>query len=195
MTLTNVRKLFNSLASFIPSFCMIGFCFCDENRQILGVIIVLLLLLSSGKLFEYFFDDFFYYRNYTGFGYGSGYLVNFSDIVPAYAGLIFGITTSISSLSAVIGNIIAGTLIKHPTLDNWRKLFILFCISYLIGGIIYILLGSGVPEKWATFKSQEKVQNGVHSQEETVPMQKQQQIDELKANGDTKTDQTMNVKA
>jgi len=55
-------------------------------------------------------------------------------------------------------------------------------------------LGSAVPEKWATFKSQEKEQNGVYSQEETVPMQKQQQIDEFKANGDSKTDQTMNVK-
>jgi len=54
MTLTNVRKLFNSLASFIPSLCMIGFCFCDENRQILGVIIVILLLLSSGKIIRIF---------------------------------------------------------------------------------------------------------------------------------------------
>jgi len=51
MTLTNARKLFNSLTSFIPCLCMISLCFCDEKRQILGVITVLILLLSSGKLF------------------------------------------------------------------------------------------------------------------------------------------------
>jgi hypothetical protein len=51
ITLTNVRKLFNSLTSFIPCLCMIALCFCDENHQILGIISILFLLLSSGKVF------------------------------------------------------------------------------------------------------------------------------------------------
>jgi hypothetical protein len=50
MSLTNVRKLFNSLTSFIPAGCMIVLCFCDESRQILGVITVLIFLIGSGKL-------------------------------------------------------------------------------------------------------------------------------------------------
>jgi len=174
MTLTTVRKLFNSLASFIPALCMIAFCFSDENRQILGVISVILFLLSSG------------------FAYGSGYVVNFSDIVPAYAGLIFGIATSASSLSAVIGNIVAGILIKKPTLYDWRKLFIIFFVVYLIGGIIYLIFGSALPEKWATFKSQEQEQKGAHSQEETTPMQEMQQIDGAKQ---IENDQTTNANA
>jgi len=121
--------------------------------------------------------------------------VNFSDIVPAYAGLVFGIVTSISSLGAVIANIIAGIIIKRPTLHDWRKLFILFLICYFIGGIIFLLWGSAVPEKWATFKSQEKEQNDVHSEEETVPMGEQEQTDEAKASEDTETNQAINVKA
>jgi len=95
--------------------------------------------------------------------------------------LIFGIATTVSSLNAVIANIIAGIVIKDPTLHNWRKLFILFGIVYLIGGIIYLLLGSAVPEKWATFKSHEQDQNDVQSQEEMLPIQKPQQTDESKA--------------
>jgi len=95
----------------------------------------------------------------------------------------------------VIGNIIAGIVIKHPILHDWRKLFILCSILYLIGGIIFILLGSAVPEKWATLKSKEQIENGAHSQEETVPMQEQQQKDESKAIEITGTDQTINVKA
>jgi len=50
MSLTNVRKLFTALTSFIPAGCMIVLCFCDHKRQILGVIAVLLFLIASGKL-------------------------------------------------------------------------------------------------------------------------------------------------
>jgi hypothetical protein len=49
MTMTNVRKLFNSIASFTAAACMIVFCFCDHTRQILGIITVLVLLTSAGK--------------------------------------------------------------------------------------------------------------------------------------------------
>jgi MFS family permease len=115
--------------------------------------------------------------------------VNFSDVVPAYAGLFFGIATSISSLSAVIGNIIAGILIKHPTLHDWRKLFLLFFVVYLIGGIVYLVLGSAVPEKWATLKSLEK---DAHSPEETMPMKELQGLDQSK---DIENEQTRNVQA
>ena len=50
MSLTNVRKLFNTLASFIPSGCMIVLCFCDESQQILGIVTILVFLASSGEL-------------------------------------------------------------------------------------------------------------------------------------------------
>jgi len=50
MTLTNARKLFNSLTSFIPALCMVSFYFCDQSKQILGVITILIFLASSGKI-------------------------------------------------------------------------------------------------------------------------------------------------
>ncbi len=56
ITLTNARKVSNSLTSFIPVLCMISFCFCDESRQIVGVITVLIFLASSGKNCIYFID-------------------------------------------------------------------------------------------------------------------------------------------
>ena len=76
-------------------------------------------------------------------------------------------------MNALIGNIIAGMIIKHPTLSHWRKLFIAFFVIYFIGGVIFILLGSAVPEKWATFKAQD--QREEHAEEEIVPMQEQKQ--------------------
>ena len=86
---------------------------------------------------------------------------------------MFGIATAISSLFAVIGNIIAGIIIKRPTLYDWRKLFIVFFVVYLFGGIIYVLLGSAEPEPWATFKAQEQNRVRAEEDEETVPMREQ----------------------
>ena len=52
ISLTNVRKLFNSLTAFIPAGCMIVLCFCDHTRQIPGVLSVLIFLIASGRLLK-----------------------------------------------------------------------------------------------------------------------------------------------
>ncbi|UJR21297.1 hypothetical protein I4U23_024388 [Adineta vaga] len=156
MTLVVARKLFNSLASFLPCLCMVLLYFCDEKRPLLGVISVILFLFGSGM------------------AYGSGYIVNYSDIVPAYSGLIFGIATTISSFGGLIANLIAGIVIKQPILEEWRKLYIMFFFAYAIGGISFLLLGSATPEKWATFSSEQSKQ----TIEETIPMQEKLDRDE-----------------
>ncbi|CAF4741874.1 unnamed protein product, partial [Rotaria magnacalcarata] len=59
---------------------------CDERRYGLGIFTILIFLASSGL------------------GYGSGYVVNFADIVPAYSGVIFGIANTLASIAGLIGN-------------------------------------------------------------------------------------------
>jgi MFS family permease len=86
--------------------------------------------------------------------YGSGYVVNFGDVAPAYSSIIVGIGSALGTVGALIGNLIASVVIKQPVLEDWRKLFILFSIMYTIGGIVYLIYGSAVPRKWATFKSE-----------------------------------------
>ncbi|CAF0755767.1 unnamed protein product [Adineta steineri] len=153
MSLTNIRKLFNSLTSFIPAICMVILCFCDHTRQIFGIITVIILLIASAL------------------AYGSGYIVNFGDVIPAYSSIIFGIITAIATFTALFANVIAGVVIQRPVLEDWRKIFILFSIVYFIGGLAYIVLGSAVPRKWATLKSQEEQKvNDTISEEETVLM-------------------------
>ncbi len=108
----------------------------------------------------------------VGLGYGSAYVVNFADIVPAYSGVIFGIGNSLASLAGLIGNIVAGYVVKEPILEQWRSLYIMFAIVYFIGGVVYVLFGSAVPRKWAKFqpvdnsaKQEEKLND-----EEAMPM-------------------------
>jgi len=152
ITLTTARRVFNSLTSFIPVICMVSFCFCDENHQLLGVITVLIFLAGSGL------------------GYGSGYIVNFADLVPAYSGIIFGVANSIAALAGLIGNIVAGILVKKPIIEQWRTLYILFGIVYFVGGVIYAIYGSAEPRKWAKFQTAPAVQEENVDPEEAVPM-------------------------
>ena len=105
--------------------------------------------------------------------YGSGYIVNFVDVMPAFSSIIFGITTAAGTLCALLGNVIAGLIIKQPVLSDWRRLFMIFAVIYFIGGVAFLVLGSGEPRKWATFEAQEKRQNegGKKKEEEAVLMQ------------------------
>ncbi|CAF0725659.1 unnamed protein product [Rotaria sp. Silwood1] len=135
VTLTTARKISNSLTSFIPVFCMVLLYFSDNSSHRVGVFAVLLFLAASGL------------------GYGSGYVVNFADIVPAYSGVIFGLANTFASLAGVIGNLVAGIIVKKPVLEQWRKLYIIFGIVYFFGGLVYVLYGSAVPRKWAKFQT------------------------------------------
>ncbi len=85
--------------------------------------------------------------------HGAGYVVNFADLAPAYSSIIFAATTTVATIGAVGSNFIAGLIIKRPILEDWRKLFILFAFVYTIGGIVFVIFGSGVPRKWAVFNA------------------------------------------
>jgi len=158
VTLTTARKIFNSLTSFVPVLCMISLYFCDQSRQLLSIITVLVFLAASGL------------------GYGSGYLVNFADLVPAYSGVIFGLANTFASLAGLIGNIVAGIIVNKPVLEQWRKLFVMFGIVYFIGGLVFLLFGSAIPRKWAKFQTVNNKQEKKLNDEEIVPMNEQSQV-------------------
>lgn len=101
--------------------------------------------------------------------YGAGYIVNFVDVMPAFSSVVFGIITAAATFGALIGNVIAGLVIKQPTIQYWRKLFILFAVIYFIGGLAYVLLGSAVPREWATLEAQDK-KDKVQEEEQSVLM-------------------------
>ncbi len=110
-----------------------------------------------------------------GLGYGSGYCVNFTDIVPAYSGIIFGLANTFASLAGLIGNIVAGVIVNKPVLEQWRKLFVMFGIVYFIGGLAFLCFGSAVPRKWAKFQTIKIKQEEKLNDEEFVPMNEQDQ--------------------
>ena len=84
---------------------------------------------------------------FVGLGYGSGYCVNFADIVPAYSGIIFGLANTFASLAGLIGNIVAGVVVNQPVLEQWRILFVMFGVVYFNWWIGLFIVWFGCPTK------------------------------------------------
>ena len=96
--------------------------------------------------------------------------MNFGDITPAYSSIIFGIAGTIGVIGSLCSNIVGGLVIKQPILHDWRKMFIVFAITYFIGGLVFLVYGSGVPRTWATFQSQRVQQNETDADAEAITM-------------------------
>ena len=47
---------------------------------------------------------------FSGFTYGSGFLVNYNDIGGAYAGMVFGISNTIGTVSGIVAPYLVGLL-------------------------------------------------------------------------------------
>ena len=112
----------------------------------------------------------------SGLGYGSGFCVNFADIVPAYSGVIFGLANTFASLAGLTGNIVAGILVKKPVLEQWRSLFVIFGVVYFIGGLVFLFFGTAVPRKWAKFQTDKTTQEKKFNGEEIIPMNQHEPI-------------------
>jgi hypothetical protein len=43
--------------------------------------------------------------------------------------------------------------------SEWRIVFIITCVIYLIGGLVYAILADGSPQPWAIRKNEETEEN------------------------------------
>jgi hypothetical protein len=53
---------------------------------------------------------------FSGLTYGSGFLVNYNDVGGAYAGMVFGISNTIGTLSGIVAPYLVGALTKNVTI-------------------------------------------------------------------------------
>ncbi|XP_078492095.1 sialin-like [Ciona intestinalis] len=80
----------------------------------------------------------------------SGHLSNFVDIAPMYAGVIFGISNTISSIPGFLGPLTAGLVITDKTsISQWQTMFWINGAFGFFGSIFFFCFGSGVERNWA----------------------------------------------
>ncbi|XP_058795402.1 sialin-like [Phymastichus coffea] len=80
----------------------------------------------------------------------SGFCVNYLDIAPRHASVLFGIGNTVATLPGIISPVLTGHLVRDKTADEWRIVFLIASGFYIVGAIVYGLLASGEQQHWAT---------------------------------------------
>ncbi|XP_031634758.1 vesicular glutamate transporter 2-like [Contarinia nasturtii] len=89
----------------------------------------------------------------TAIGLGAvaqcGYAVNQLDIAPQHASVILGISNTFSQIPGIISPVLTGYIVVNASPDEWKIVFMISSVVYLIGCVIYWIWASGDVQPWA----------------------------------------------
>jgi ACS family sodium-dependent inorganic phosphate cotransporter-like MFS transporter 5 len=95
-----VRKIFNSVGFIVPMIAVIGLIFITSDKAYYGV-----LLVTIGLAF-------------SGLTYGGGFLVNYNDIGGTFAGIVFGLSNTIGTISGIVAPYLVGELTPNVNISS-----------------------------------------------------------------------------
>ncbi|GFS87265.1 hypothetical protein NPIL_331311 [Nephila pilipes] len=135
LSVTTIRKMCNSIGLIGPALC-------------------LLCIIASGcrptQIVSLFCTALFF----NGFAY-SGYRITHIDMSPDFAGIIFGITNTISNMSGIISPMVVGFLtFKGETMENWSYVFYITTAVYIICALFYAVFASAEVQPWGVEKKE-----------------------------------------
>lgn len=128
---TAIRKTFTTFAVGVPGLLMAIQIFVGEDK-VASVAIFTLALTFNGAV-------------------TAGYLGNGLDIAPNFSGTIFGMANMLSSLGGFISTVMVGSLTyQNNDFLSWQIIFGVLAGTYLLGAVIYLVLGTGELQEWNT---------------------------------------------
>ncbi|GFQ95872.1 hypothetical protein TNCT_280301, partial [Trichonephila clavata] len=141
LSITNIRKVSNSIGLFGPAICLLGVTVSGCRPELIVALLSMALALN-------------------GFIY-SGFNITHVDMSPEYAGTIFGITNAISNVCGIIGPMIVGYFTASgATVANWSDVFYVTAAVYTLGAVFYAIFASAELQPWGARNSdQEKKYN------------------------------------
>lgn len=124
-----VRKISFAIGNIVPAFFLVitGFVPCEHP-----FIAVAMLTLSVG---------------FCGFQY-PGCFVNHADIAAPFAGILFGLSNSCATIPGIIAPYLVGVLTPNKTQEEWRVVFYISAVIYVIGAVVFGLFAQGEPREW-----------------------------------------------
>ncbi|CAG9562238.1 unnamed protein product [Danaus chrysippus] len=130
LSVTNTRKLFNSIGLWGPALALIGLSYSPEGNMWLAV---LMLTVSVG----------------INAGQYTGYLLIFIDLAPNFSSSLMGISNFIANIISIIAPMVCGFIIKDETdPGEWRKVFFLASGIYFLTNLFFILFTTSDEQSW-----------------------------------------------
>ncbi|GFY50478.1 probable anion transporter 1, chloroplastic [Trichonephila inaurata madagascariensis] len=144
LTVTTVRKIFNSISMYGSSVFLLGITASGCMPTVIIALYALLMYVNGFKL--------------------SGFNVNHIDMCPPLAGILFGLTNGIASLTGVIAPTMVGAFTQSGnTRANWNQVFYVTAGVYFVAATVYNFLASAEPQKWNSNKESAKKGKAVDS--------------------------------
>ncbi|CAH8528547.1 unnamed protein product [Schistosoma haematobium] len=120
----------NSIGMFGPALLMILITLFDyHNKYAVVILLTFGLFLSSGVF--------------------SGGMLSPIEITPKYSGLLFSASNSLGALTGFLSPVVANALTPDKTYEQWRYVFYLGSVIFLIAGFIFLIFSSSNIQSWA----------------------------------------------
>lgn len=157
LSLTAVRKLFNTLSFWIPAAALIGIGFLSEENKNLAIV---LMTVSVG----------------VNSGATIGSSLNSIDLSPNHAGILIGLSNTVANVIPILTPLIAGEIvadkvsqasgveksygksqfennnkyfpISQHNRGQWQIVFGLAAVIFFVGNVVFIIWGTAKAQPW-----------------------------------------------
>lgn len=131
----NSYKVWNSVASIVPSLGLIGVAWSGCNSML-----VLAMLAGAGA--------------FQGAVYSANQM-NHIALSPRFAGTMYGITNAAGNTCGFLAPYIIGRIIRgSATVDTWRMVFYLAAFLNVLGNFFYMMFASAEEQPWSKRRPQ-----------------------------------------
>ncbi|ALC42293.1 CG3649, partial [Drosophila busckii] len=130
LSLTSVRKLFNTIAFWLPAAGLIAIGFLSEENTKMAIA---LMTISVG----------------INAGSTIGSTLNTIDLSPNHAGFLMGFSNTVANVIPILTPLIAGLIVvdKHDA-SQWRWVFVIAAGVYFTGNSFFLIFGRTSVQSW-----------------------------------------------
>ncbi|XP_016952942.1 putative inorganic phosphate cotransporter [Drosophila biarmipes] len=130
LSLTTLRKTFNSIAFWIPCATLIGIGFLGLDQKSLAIA---LMTISVG----------------VNSDATIGSSLNPIDLSPNHAGILTGIVNTTVSVVTIVTPLVVGLVVEDGTnRSEWQIIFIIAAVLLFLGNCVYLCFGTAVTQPW-----------------------------------------------
>ncbi|GAB6024780.1 hypothetical protein CHUAL_009906 [Chamberlinius hualienensis] len=140
LTLTIIRRIFNTIGLILPAICMLSITFMDCTQRYMVVAAIVAV------------------QGLSGFAYSGGFFYNHVDLSPRHAGILMGFTNMFGTIPGIVAPLLVGLLTPKGTQEEWNVLFYIGTTIYVVGAIVYAMFASGERQPWSFTEEELKEQ-------------------------------------
>nr|XP_016927400.1 putative inorganic phosphate cotransporter [Drosophila suzukii] len=130
LSLTALRKTFNSIAFWIPCATLIGIGFLDQEQKNVAIA---LMTISVG----------------VNSGATIGSSLNTIDLSPNHASILMGIVNTAANVVPIVTPLVVGFIVEDEANRlEWQIVFIIASVLFFFGNCVFLFFGSAVSQPW-----------------------------------------------